>query len=156
VPDLTVWYGPDTYMGANLESMLTALAAMPDERIQALHPAHNRATVAALLPRFRYFRQGNCVVHHMFGDKVVERVRAGYGGALHTAHLEVPGEMFALAMEAAHDGRGVVGSTSDILNFIRARAAAAVPWETLQVSLCLSSVCDVMCLCFCSGGWPCM
>ena len=35
-----------------------------------------------------------------------------------TAHLEVPGEMFALANEAQAQGRGVVGSTSNILNYI--------------------------------------
>lgn len=32
--------------------------------------------------------------------KVVSRVRANYAEAFHTAHLEVPGEMFRLAMEA--------------------------------------------------------
>lgn len=32
--------------------------------------------------------------------QVVERVRSNYGDAFHTAHLEVPGEMFRLAMEA--------------------------------------------------------
>lgn len=32
--------------------------------------------------------------------QVVERVKHDYGDAYHTAHLEVPGEMFALAMDA--------------------------------------------------------
>ncbi|CAN0081879.1 unnamed protein product, partial [Discosporangium mesarthrocarpum] len=54
----------------------------------------------SLLPRFHYFLQGNCIVHHMFGDKVVDQVRSRYGDAYHTAHLEVPGEMFQLAMDA--------------------------------------------------------
>lgn len=31
---------------------------------------------------------------------MVERVKHDYGDAYHTAHLEVPGEMFALAMDA--------------------------------------------------------
>lgn len=123
IPDLTIWYGPDTYMGANLQTMLTAVSKMPDAQIQALHPQHTQASVRALLPRFRYFKQGNCIVHHMFGDAVVDRVKSSYSGAYHTAHLEVPGEMFELAMEAANRGRGVVGSTSDILNFIRRKAA---------------------------------
>lgn len=36
-----------------------------------------------------------------------------------TAHFEVPGEMFDLAMSAQNTGSGgVVGSTSNILNFI--------------------------------------
>ncbi len=38
-----------------------------------------------------------------------------------TAHFEVPGEMFELAMEAKRRGAGVVGSTQNILDFIVAR-----------------------------------
>ena len=38
VPDLTLWYGPDTYMGANLEELFTSLAALPDEEVRQLHP----------------------------------------------------------------------------------------------------------------------
>lgn len=37
VPDLTLWYGPDTYMGANLEELFTSLAALPDEEVKQLH-----------------------------------------------------------------------------------------------------------------------
>jgi quinolinate synthase len=118
VPDLHIWYGPDTYMGENLFSMFTRLARCPDEEIAALHPAHNQRTLSGMLERFDYFKQGNCIVHHMFGTQVVEKVRREYADAYHTAHLEVPGEMFALATEAARTGRGVVGSTSNILNFI--------------------------------------
>lgn len=55
----------------------------------------------------------------MFGKDVVDRVRQGYGDAFQTAHFEVPGEMFALAMEAKQRGMGVVGSTSNILDFIK-------------------------------------
>lgn len=51
---------------------------------------------------------------------MVQTLREQYPNALYTAHLEVPGEMFALAAEAALAGRGVVGSTSDILRFIQA------------------------------------
>lgn len=36
----------------------------------ALHPGHTAASVRSLLERFHYFKQGNCVVHHMFGDEV--------------------------------------------------------------------------------------
>lgn len=39
--------------------------------------------------RFQFFQQGNCIVHHMFGSEVVQRVRADYPDAFHTAHLEV-------------------------------------------------------------------
>ena len=54
----------------------------------------------------------------MFGADVVQKVRQDHPNALYTAHLEVPGEMFELAVEAQNQGRGVVGSTSNILHFI--------------------------------------
>ena len=50
---------------------------------------------------------------------------ADYSDAMITAHLEVPGEMFALANEAQAEGRGVVGSTSDILNYISTKVDQA-------------------------------
>jgi quinolinate synthase len=115
---VTVAYGPDTYMGGNLAALLASLATLPEERIRELHPEHDRASVRRLLDRFHYYPQGACVVHHLFGEEVVRRVREEHGDALLTAHLEVPGEMFALAAEAQRDGRGVVGSTSNILDFI--------------------------------------
>jgi len=118
IPDVSIWYGPDTYMGGNLESMFQQYATLSDEAIQQLHPAHDRASIAHLLGRFEYFRSGNCIVHHMFGDDVVERVKAEHADAFIAAHLEVPGEMFALGAQAATLGRGVVGSTSNILGFI--------------------------------------
>merc|ERR1711998_473703 len=118
VPDLTVFYGPDTYMGENLRVLFDTVSRMPDEQIRALHPAHDQASVAALLPRLQVFQQGMCVVHHMFGDQVVDEVVRSYPDALVSAHLEVPGGMFELANERAVEGRGVVGSTANILNFI--------------------------------------
>ncbi|CAI5708460.1 unnamed protein product [Hyaloperonospora brassicae] len=126
VPDVRVWYGPDTYMGENLQQMFGHIAQLPDDQIRRIHPQHNQKTVAELLTRFDYFKEGNCVVHHMFGDKVTQRVRDDYGHAYYTAHFEVPGEMFTLAMEAQNKGRGVVGSTSNILNFIKAKTAHAL------------------------------
>ena len=118
VEDAEVWFGPDTYMGQNLTQMFRDLSEMSDEAISALHPAHDRASVASLLARFHHFQQGMCVVHHMFGREVAEVVRRDYADAFVTAHLEVPGEMFALALEAQQQDRGVVGSTSNILGFI--------------------------------------
>lgn len=48
--------------------------------------------------------------------------REGYRDAFLTAHFEVPGEMFSLAMEAKRQrGMGVVGSTQNILDFISAK-----------------------------------
>lgn len=33
VPDVRVYYGPDTYMGRNLATMLAAIARLPDEEV---------------------------------------------------------------------------------------------------------------------------
>ncbi len=49
VPDIHVYYGPDTYMGRNLAVMLRAVSQLSDEEIAALHPAHNRASVKVQL-----------------------------------------------------------------------------------------------------------
>jgi quinolinate synthase len=120
IPEVAIAYGPDTYMGGNLHTLLTQLSALGDDAIRAVHPAHDRRSVGALLDRFAFYGQGTCIVHHLFGDDVVRRVEAEHGDALLTAHLEVPGEMFALASRAQQRGRGVVGSTSNILSFITA------------------------------------
>lgn len=132
VPDINVWYGPDTYMGENLEQMFQHIQQLPDDKIRQIHPAHNQTTITALLKRFDYFKEGNCVVHHMFGDKVTHRVRDEYSHAYHTAHFEVPGEMFTLAMEAQNENRGVVGSTSNILNFIKDKTREAVQKQSTE------------------------
>jgi quinolinate synthase len=125
LPDGHIWYGPDTYMGRNLAAMLGRFKELPEDEIRALHPAHDKATVGALLDRFHHYEQGVCVVHHMFGEQVVEQLMRDHSDAFHTAHLEVPGEMFRLAVEAQRRGRGVVGSTSDILGFIAGKVAEA-------------------------------
>ncbi|KAG1664375.1 hypothetical protein FOA52_004708 [Chlamydomonas sp. UWO 241] len=139
VPDATVWYGPDTYMGRNLAQLLTSVAQLPDEEVRALHPSHTASTIKALLPRLRYYENGTCIVHHIFGGEVCEMVRQGYPDAYLTAHFEVPGEMFTLAMEAKRRAdMGVVGSTSNILDFITAKVSAALErphGDTLQFVL---------------------
>ena len=124
--ELTVFYGPDTYMGENLRVLFKTVSEMPDKQIKALHPDHDQASVRSLLERLEVFQQGMCVVHHMFGDSVVEEVEAHYPDAMISAHLEVPGGMFELANKAAVEGRGVVGSTANILNFIITRTKEAV------------------------------
>jgi quinolinate synthase len=126
VPDIHIWFGPDTYMGDNLAHMFESLGEMPDEQIRELHPAHDQASVRALVPRFHYFEQGTCIVHHMFGREVVELVREHYPDVFVTAHLEVPGEMFALGVEAQRHGDGVVGSTSNILAFVLGKVDEAI------------------------------
>ena len=118
VPDLSVWYGPDAYMGNNLRVLFEGLSHMDDAAIAALHPAHDRRTIAALRDRFHCFQQGVCIVHHLFGRDVVEVVRRDYSDVFITAHLEVPGEMFELALAAQRRGAGVIGSTANILGFI--------------------------------------
>jgi quinolinate synthase len=126
VPGLHVWFGPDAYMGHNLASMLDALAQLDATAVAKLHPLHTPETLASARQRFHWFEQGVCIVHHMFGDAVVAQVRRDYTDAFVTAHLEVPGEMFALGFEAQHQGRGVVGSTSNILEFIARKVDQAV------------------------------
>jgi quinolinate synthase len=116
-------------MGHNLAQLFASLAELDDAAISAVHPAHNRESIKALLPRFHYFEQGNCVVHHMFGADVATRVERDYyasGEVDVTAHLEVPGEMFALALRAQREGRGVIGSTKNILDHIVARVDASI------------------------------
>jgi quinolinate synthase len=126
IPDVHIWFGPDTYMGDNLAHMFQSLAEMPGEQIRHLHPAHDQASVRSLLPRFHYFEQGTCIVHHMFGREVVELVRENYADVFVTAHLEVPGEMFELALKAQSSGNGVVGSTSNILAFVLGKVDGAI------------------------------
>mmetsp|Transcript_1684 Transcript_1684/g.2292 ORF Transcript_1684/g.2292 Transcript_1684/m.2292 type:complete len:563 (+) Transcript_1684:140-1828(+) len=132
VPDIKILYGPDTYMGQNLVTLFNTIlnaegaAAWDDERIaRDLHPQHNRETIQKLSDCIDVYPSGNCVVHHMFGGEVVNTVKRDYDDAFVTAHLEVPGEMFEIAMEKSLDGRGVVGSTSDILNFISKKVEEA-------------------------------
>ena len=126
VPDIHIWFGPDTYMGDNLAHMFESLSKMPDEQIRQLHPAHDQASVRSLLPRFHYFEQGTCIVHHLFGREVVEIVRKSYPDVFVTAHLEVPGEMFELGLQAQRQGNGVVGSTSNILAFVLGKVDGAI------------------------------
>ncbi|KAI3436690.1 hypothetical protein D9Q98_006105 [Chlorella vulgaris] len=127
VPGINVWYGPDTYMGRNLAQLFQSLAQLSDDEVREVHPAHTQASIRALLPRLRYFEQGTCIVHHLFGGEVCELVKEGYRDAYLAAHFEVPGEMFSLAMEAKRSrGMGVVGSTQNILDFIAAKLTTAL------------------------------
>lgn len=126
IPDGHVFFGPDTYMGSNLVELFGTLAEMDDAQIRSVHPAHDRASLRSALTRFHYFQQGTCIVHHMFGADVARRVREHYADAFVTAHLEVPGEMFAVALERQREDRGVVGSTSNILGFITRKVKEAV------------------------------
>eukprot|EP00543_Licmophora_paradoxa_P007574 CAMPEP_0202454448 /NCGR_PEP_ID=MMETSP1360-20130828/12178_1 /ASSEMBLY_ACC=CAM_ASM_000848 /TAXON_ID=515479 /ORGANISM="Licmophora paradoxa, Strain CCMP2313" /LENGTH=335 /DNA_ID=CAMNT_0049073763 /DNA_START=53 /DNA_END=1060 /DNA_ORIENTATION=- len=137
--NLKILYGPDTYMGNNLvtffdsilshrdDSNASSSVSWTDERIaRELHPAHNRTTIQQLRDNINVFPHGNCVVHHMFGNEVVDTVRTHYQDAFVTAHLEVPGEMFQIAMEKSLHGNGTTGSTSDILQFISKKVNEAV------------------------------
>jgi quinolinate synthase len=121
VPNLKILYGPDTYMGQNLQTLLDTILnnGWTDDRIQNdLHSLHTRQSIENLRNNLLVFPHGNCIVHHMFGNAVVQAVKQYYDDCFVTAHLEVPGEMFSIAMEKSLLDRGVVGSTSDILRFI--------------------------------------
>ncbi|XP_024971112.1 quinolinate synthase, chloroplastic [Cynara cardunculus var. scolymus] len=126
VPKLNVWYGPDSYMGANIMELFQQMTLMTDEEIAKIHPDHSRNSIKGLLPRLHYFQDGTCIVHHLFGHEVVEKINDMYCDAFLTAHFEVPGEMFSLAMEAKRRGMGVVGSTQNILDFIKSRVQEAL------------------------------
>ena len=132
-PTLKILYGPDTYMGENLVALFDAILLQPDwddARIaREMHPQHNRATLKTLRDNIHVYPSGNCVVHHMFGEEVVDAVKRNYKNAYVTAHLEVPGEMFQVAMEKSMQDKGVVGSTSDILNFITKKVNEAAAQE---------------------------
>lgn len=56
VPDLSVWYGPDSYMGANIKELFQQMTQMTDEEVNAIHPAHNVDSIRSLLPRLYYYR----------------------------------------------------------------------------------------------------
>ncbi|XP_040986863.1 quinolinate synthase, chloroplastic [Juglans microcarpa x Juglans regia] len=126
VPDLNIWYGPDSYMGANIKELFQQMSKMTDEEITEIHPGHSRETIRSLLPHLHYYQDGTCIVHHLFGHEVVEKINEMYCDAFLTAHLEVPGEMFSLAMEAKRRGMGIVGSTQNILDFINQRVQEAL------------------------------
>lgn len=126
VPNLNTWYGPDSYMGANIAELFQQMTAMTDEEIAAVHPKHNRNTIKSLLSRLHYFQDGTCIVHHLFGHEVVEKINEMYCDAYLTAHFEVPGEMFSLAMEAKKRDMGIVGSTQNILDFIKKKVQEAL------------------------------
>jgi len=55
VPDLRIWYGPDSYMGANIKELFQQMTKMTDEEIAAIHPEHNQDSIRSLLPRLHYF-----------------------------------------------------------------------------------------------------
>ncbi|KAL5206417.1 hypothetical protein ABZP36_034626 [Zizania latifolia] len=126
IPGLNVWYGPDSYMGANIADLFQRMAVMSDEEIAEIHPSHNKKSINSLLPRLHYYQDGNCIVHDMFGHEVVAKIKEQYCDAFLTAHFEVPGEMFSLSMEAKMRGMGVVGSTQNILDFIKSRLKEAL------------------------------
>lgn len=42
IPEVKVFYGPDTYMGENLYHMFKYIATLPDEKIRQIHPMHDR------------------------------------------------------------------------------------------------------------------
>lgn len=56
VPEGSVFYGPDTYMGGNLGTLLRQLATQSDEDVAKVHPGHTQASIRALLPRLHYFQ----------------------------------------------------------------------------------------------------
>ena len=56
MPDLHVWYGPDSYMGANIAELFQQMTKMTDDEIAEIHPEHNRDSIKSLLPRLHYYQ----------------------------------------------------------------------------------------------------
>lgn len=56
IPDLNVWYGPDSYMGANIAKLFQQMTVMSDAEIAGIHPKHNRDSIKSLLPRLHYYQ----------------------------------------------------------------------------------------------------
>lgn len=56
MPELNVWYGPDSYMGANIRVLLEQMTKMTDEEIAEIHPAHDGDSIRSLLPRLHYYQ----------------------------------------------------------------------------------------------------
>merc|ERR1711983_170911 len=145
VEDLQIYFGPDTYMGQNLLSYFDMIIKHPswtDHKIQQnLHPEHTNDTLKKLRDGINVYANGNCVVHHMFGNDVVNMVKYYYEDAYITAHLEVPSEMFRIAMEKSLHDMGVVGSTSDILNFIskKVQEHASTPGSKKKIKFVLGT-----------------
>jgi len=135
-PELRIFFGPDTYMGENLLSYFSQIIDHPswtDEKIKHdLHADHTNETLSKLRDNINVFPSGNCVVHHMFGSDVVGHVKQHYDDAYITAHLEVPSEMFNIAMSKSIEDKGVVGSTSDILKFISNKVQQYSESESLK------------------------
>jgi quinolinate synthase len=127
IPNVKILYGPDTYMGENLITFLSVIEnSWTDDQIRTkLHPQHNKQSLRRLRESLVVYPSGNCIVHHMFGSSVVQTVKQFYNEAYVTAHLEVPGEMFDIAMHKSLSDDGVCGSTSDILKFIARKVREA-------------------------------
>src|SRR5512133_1335891 len=140
MPEIRLWFGPDTYMGQNLRVLFESLRHLDEQAIRSIHPAHDQSTLRKVVDGFDYYPRGNCIVHHLFGDEVARRVAGDYADALITAHLEVPSAMFQLGLAAQRRGRGVVGSTSDILGFAaRSVESALARGQTEKLQLVLGT-----------------
>lgn len=62
---------------------------MPTSAPRWLARSVSRPDSCALLPALRYFEDGTCIVHHIFGGEVCQAVAAGYSDAYLAAHFEV-------------------------------------------------------------------
>ena len=56
MPDINIWYGPDSYMGANIKELFQQMTKMTDEEIAEIHPAHNRDSIRSLLPHLHFYQ----------------------------------------------------------------------------------------------------
>ncbi|KAK8800758.1 hypothetical protein WA158_000083 [Blastocystis sp. Blastoise] len=120
VPDLQIFYGPDSYMGNNLKTILHDYQDLSKEQLLAINPKLTRDILEKAEKNFHSYTQGYCAVHHIFGQNVANIIKNNYSDAYLTSHLEVPTEMFKLTLDYKNQyNRGCVGSTADILKYIK-------------------------------------
>ncbi|KAJ4959985.1 hypothetical protein NE237_019895 [Protea cynaroides] len=107
IPNLNIWYGPVSYMSANIAELFQQMVTMTNEEIAEIHREHDSNSIRSLLPCLHYYQDGTCIVHDLFGHEIVDKIQEMYRDAFLMFHFEVPGEMFSLAMEAKRRGMGV-------------------------------------------------
>ena len=84
VPNIEIFYGPDTYMGGNLAHLFSMMAGWSDAEVAEVHPQHTAATIQSLLPRLKYYQDGTCMVHHMFGKVSISHLPRSASLIAHT------------------------------------------------------------------------
>ena len=68
---MSIWYGPDSYMGANIKELFQQMTKMTDEEIAAIHPEHSQDSIKSLLPRLHYFQVRSLACFEKLGENIL-------------------------------------------------------------------------------------